>query len=189
LTVTLQMSCASQGAGESCRSIFAKREDPNGEQRPDSESSMVRLYEAPSGLVGMKVILRFENYDRIEVFLDEKVKGILAGSGSGSKQPHQARWHGPGLCRRLPVEPCLNSWAQRQVATMDSLRHHFGFRHDPFPQNVPVKDLFPSAGVGTTVTAGVLSPWTRKPLPSSPEMWDQENQHPCAMSPANAIQE
>jgi ABC-type multidrug transport system ATPase subunit len=26
---------------------------------------------------------------------------------------------------------------------MDSLRHHFGFRHDPFPQNVPVKDLFP----------------------------------------------
>jgi general secretion pathway protein A len=37
----------------------------------------------------------------------------------------------------------LNSWAQSRVATMDSLRHHFGFRHDPFPQNVPVKDLFP----------------------------------------------
>jgi hypothetical protein len=27
-----------------------------------------RLFEAPAGLVGMKVILRFENYDRIEVF-------------------------------------------------------------------------------------------------------------------------
>jgi general secretion pathway protein A len=26
---------------------------------------------------------------------------------------------------------------------MDTLRHHFGFRHDPFPQNVPVKDLYP----------------------------------------------
>jgi general secretion pathway protein A len=26
---------------------------------------------------------------------------------------------------------------------MDTLRHHFGFRHDPFPQNVAVKDLYP----------------------------------------------
>jgi general secretion pathway protein A len=26
---------------------------------------------------------------------------------------------------------------------MDSIRHHFGFKKDPFPQNVPVKDLFP----------------------------------------------
>lgn len=25
---------------------------------------------------------------------------------------------------------------------MDTVRHHFGFRKDPFPQNVPVKDLY-----------------------------------------------
>ena len=27
-----------------------------------------RLFEAPTGLVGMQVVLRFESYDRIEVF-------------------------------------------------------------------------------------------------------------------------
>jgi type II secretory pathway predicted ATPase ExeA len=30
---------------------------------------------------------------------------------------------------------------------MVSLRHHFGLRSDPFPQNVPVKDLFPLPGL------------------------------------------
>jgi hypothetical protein len=38
---------------------------------------MGRLYEAPVGLVGMKVILRYEDPDRIEVFLDEKSMGFL----------------------------------------------------------------------------------------------------------------
>ena len=26
---------------------------------------------------------------------------------------------------------------------MDSLRHYFGFKHDPFPQNLSIKDLYP----------------------------------------------
>ena len=26
---------------------------------------------------------------------------------------------------------------------MDTLRHHFGFKKDPFPQNLSVKDLYP----------------------------------------------
>lgn len=30
---------------------------------------------------------------------------------------------------------------------MSSIRHHFGLRGDPFPQNVPVKDLFPLPGL------------------------------------------
>ena len=36
-----------------------------------------RLYEAPTGLVGMKVVLRFEHYDRIEVFVDAVSRGFL----------------------------------------------------------------------------------------------------------------
>jgi transposase InsO family protein len=36
-----------------------------------------RLYEAPTGLVGMKIVLRFENYDRIEVFVDGTSRGFL----------------------------------------------------------------------------------------------------------------
>ena len=36
-----------------------------------------RLFEAPTGLVGMRVVLRFENYDRIEVFAGEESKGFL----------------------------------------------------------------------------------------------------------------
>ncbi|MEW8508962.1 MAG: DDE-type integrase/transposase/recombinase [Candidatus Thiodiazotropha sp.] len=36
-----------------------------------------KMYEAPSGLVGMKVILRFEELDRIEVFVDDSSKGFL----------------------------------------------------------------------------------------------------------------
>lgn len=36
-----------------------------------------RLYEAPAGLIGRQVTLRYENYDRVEVFLDEKPMGFL----------------------------------------------------------------------------------------------------------------
>jgi transposase InsO family protein len=36
-----------------------------------------RLYEAPAGLGGSQVALRFENYDRVEVFLDEQSMGFL----------------------------------------------------------------------------------------------------------------
>lgn len=36
-----------------------------------------QLFEAPIGLIGYQVTLRFENYERIEVFLDEKSKGFL----------------------------------------------------------------------------------------------------------------
>ncbi len=36
-----------------------------------------RLFEAPTGLVGMQVTLRFESYERIEVFVDETSKGFL----------------------------------------------------------------------------------------------------------------
>lgn len=36
-----------------------------------------QLYEAPAGLVGMKVVLRYEETDRIEVFLDDCSKGFL----------------------------------------------------------------------------------------------------------------
>jgi transposase InsO family protein len=36
-----------------------------------------RLFEAPAGLIGSEVILRFEDYDRIEVFFDGESKGLL----------------------------------------------------------------------------------------------------------------
>jgi putative transposase len=36
-----------------------------------------RLYEAPAGLVGLKVVLRYEETDRIEVFLDDRSMGFL----------------------------------------------------------------------------------------------------------------
>ncbi|MBN1601317.1 MAG: DDE-type integrase/transposase/recombinase [Chitinispirillaceae bacterium] len=36
-----------------------------------------RLFEAPVGLIGSEVVLRFENYDRIEVFVDDESKGFL----------------------------------------------------------------------------------------------------------------
>ena len=36
-----------------------------------------KTFEAPTGLVGLQVTLRFENYDRIEVFVDEDSKGFL----------------------------------------------------------------------------------------------------------------
>ena len=35
------------------------------------------LFEAPLGLVGMQVTLRFESYQRVEVFVDESSKGFL----------------------------------------------------------------------------------------------------------------
>lgn len=35
------------------------------------------LFEAPTGLVGRQVILRFENYDRVEVFLEDQSMGFL----------------------------------------------------------------------------------------------------------------
>jgi putative transposase len=35
------------------------------------------LFEAPAGLIGQQVTLRFENYDRIEVFTDEVSRGFL----------------------------------------------------------------------------------------------------------------
>ena len=31
---------------------------------------------------------------------------------------------------------------------METLRHHFGFKKDPFPQDVPIKDLFPLPALG-----------------------------------------
>ena len=36
-----------------------------------------RLFEVPTGLVGTRVVLRFENYDRIEVFVGDESKGFL----------------------------------------------------------------------------------------------------------------
>ena len=36
------------------------------------------LFEAPVGLVGQKVTLRYENHYRIEVFVDEVSKGFLS---------------------------------------------------------------------------------------------------------------
>jgi hypothetical protein len=73
-----------------------------------------RLFEAPAGLVGMKVILRFENYDRIEVFLDDQSKGFLRDLDQGVNS--RIKRDGTRLCRRLRGELFLKSWAQRQVA-------------------------------------------------------------------------
>ena len=36
-----------------------------------------KLFEAPLGLAGLSVMLRYENHERIEVFLDEQSKGFL----------------------------------------------------------------------------------------------------------------
>ena len=36
-----------------------------------------QLFEAPLGLIGMQVVLRFDKYDHIEVFLDDKSRGFL----------------------------------------------------------------------------------------------------------------
>ena len=36
-----------------------------------------KLFEAPVGLIGMQVVLRFENYESIEVFLDDQSRGFL----------------------------------------------------------------------------------------------------------------
>ena len=51
------------------------------EVRTVNNDRTVRLgglfFEAPLGLVGMQVTFRFENYDRIEVFVDESSRGFL----------------------------------------------------------------------------------------------------------------
>ena len=31
---------------------------------------------------------------------------------------------------------------------METIRHHFGFKKEPFPQNIAVKDLFPLPALG-----------------------------------------
>lgn len=36
-----------------------------------------RIFEAPTGLIGMQVTLRFEDYDSIEVYVDDKSRGFL----------------------------------------------------------------------------------------------------------------
>ncbi len=51
------------------------------EERTVNNDRSIRLdgqiFEAPRGLVGERVILRFENYDRIEVYLEEQSRGFL----------------------------------------------------------------------------------------------------------------
>jgi hypothetical protein len=69
---------------------------------------------------------------------------------------------------------------------MDTLRHHFGFRHDPFPQNVPVKDLYPLPAL-EPLRQRVFFALDQKAIASLPEMWDRESLRHCAMSQANAI--
>lgn len=53
-----------------------------------------RLFEAPTGLIGRKVTLRFENYDRIEVFEGDVSKGFLSpldpGINSRTKRAHDS---------------------------------------------------------------------------------------------------
>lgn len=36
-----------------------------------------RLFEAPAGLIGSEIVLRYENYDHIEAFVDDEPKGFL----------------------------------------------------------------------------------------------------------------
>jgi hypothetical protein len=74
-----------------------------------------RLFEAPAGLVGMKVILRFENYDRIEVFLDDQSKGFLRDLDQGVNSRIKRDGTGP-VMPPASGELFLKSWAQRQVA-------------------------------------------------------------------------
>ena len=35
-----------------------------------------QVFEAPLGLIGLQVTLRYENYDRIEVYLDNESKAF-----------------------------------------------------------------------------------------------------------------
>jgi len=68
-------ACLAQSAGKSA-GVLSKAGGGTG----DNDRTVKldgRLFEAPAGLVGMKVVLRFENYDRIEVFLDDTSKGFL----------------------------------------------------------------------------------------------------------------
>jgi putative transposase len=78
----LQDSHVLRKAPENLPEYFRKREERTvGNDR--TVKLVGRLYEAPAGLVGMKVILRFENYDRIEVFLDDQSKGFLRDLDQG----------------------------------------------------------------------------------------------------------
>jgi putative transposase len=78
----LQDSHVLRKAPENLPEYFRKREERtvNNDRTVKLDG---RLYEAPSGLVGMKVVLRFENYDRIEVFLDDQSKGFLRDLDQG----------------------------------------------------------------------------------------------------------
>ena len=37
---------------------------------------------------------------------------------------------------------------------MEQVRHFFGLKKDPFPQDVAIRDLFPLAGTGTIEATG-----------------------------------
>jgi putative transposase len=78
----LQDSHVLRKAPENLPEYFRKREERtvNNDRTVKLDG---RLFEAPAGLVGMKVILRFENYDRIEVFLDDQSKGFLRDLDQG----------------------------------------------------------------------------------------------------------
>jgi transposase InsO family protein len=69
-----------------------------------------QLFEAPSGLVGMQVTLRFESYQRIEVFVDENSKGFLKEldihGNARVKREEAGQQHGGGsLFERLNIQP------------------------------------------------------------------------------------
>lgn len=49
-----------------------------------------RLFEAPLGLIGLQVVLRYENYDRVEVYLDDESKGFLTPlTAQGNSRIHR----------------------------------------------------------------------------------------------------
>ena len=72
----LQDAKALRKAPENLPEYFRKRE-VRVVNRDRSVKLNGRLFEAPSGLIGQKVVLRFENYHRIEVFSDEVSRGFL----------------------------------------------------------------------------------------------------------------
>ena len=52
-----------------------------------------RMFEAPIGLIGMNVNLRYENYDHIEVFLDDEPRGYLSLLNEHSNSKIQRATH------------------------------------------------------------------------------------------------
>jgi len=72
----LQSTALLRSAPDDLPRYFRKKET-----RKVNNDRTVRLdgmvFEAPTGLVGLQVTLRYENYDRIEVFVDEQSKGFL----------------------------------------------------------------------------------------------------------------